>query len=71
MAGQSGYDSWERTTEIGQPREVNLDWTAWTGEPGQNREDTSQDMTATLRQQRRESCGQDCWCRIAGTGQLG
>ncbi len=34
-------------------------------------ERTSQDMTAALEQMPQESRGQDCWGRIAGTGQLG
>jgi hypothetical protein len=50
--------------------QVNLDRTAWTGEPRQDREDY-QDKTSTLGQQCQESCGQDCRGRIAGIGQPG
>jgi hypothetical protein len=69
MEGQSWYGSWDRTTETGKPEQINLDQL---GQLSLGRtERTSQDITATLRQQRSESHGQDCWSRMAGTGQLG
>jgi hypothetical protein len=75
VAGQSGYYSWERTTEIGQPRQVNLDWTAWTGEPGQNREDTSGHdsnvRTAASGEPWARLLGQDSWHRTVGIRQPG
>jgi hypothetical protein len=51
--------------KTGQP-----DRTDWEVEPWQNKED-NQYMTGQVGQQRQESCGQDCWGRTTGTGQLG
>jgi hypothetical protein len=65
MAGQSGYDTLDRTTKIGQPGQVNLDWSPWTGEPGQNREDKpeqdSNDRTIPSEELMTRLLGQDSW----------
>jgi hypothetical protein len=75
VAGQFQYGSWDRTTETGQLGQVNLDWTAGAGEPGQNREDKSghdsNARTVVSRDPWSRLLGQDSWQRTAGIGQPG
>jgi hypothetical protein len=75
MAGQSWYGSWDRTTDTGQAEQINVDLTAWTGEPGQNREDKSghdnNTGTAVSGEPWTRLLGQDSWHRTARIGQLG
>jgi hypothetical protein len=54
-------DSRDRSIYTGKPRRGSLGRT----------ERTSQDITALTGQQCQEGRGQDCWGRIAGTGQSG
>ncbi len=84
--GQPGQDSRDGTDRTGKPGQENWDRkvrkTDRIEQPGQKTrqlgqvslgrtERTSQDMRATLGQRHLESPGQDCWDRIADTGQLG
>jgi hypothetical protein len=74
VAGQSRYGSWDRPTEAVQPREVNLDWTPWTTEPGQNTADKSghdsNARTAASVGQLTILLEKDSWHKTAGIGQL-
>jgi hypothetical protein len=73
MTGQSGDGILGRTTKIGQPGQVNLDWSPWTGEPGKNREDKSeQDSNDKTRERAVDKvAGAGQLAHTAGTGQLG
>ncbi len=61
---------WDRTNKAGQLGQVNLDRSAWTGEPVQNREDKP-GYDSNARTAASGEHGQDLWDRTAGTGQLG
>jgi hypothetical protein len=79
--GQDNQDKTARTGELGQESQKDRqdstarikDWTAWTGEPGQNREDKSghesNTRTAASGKPWTRLLEQDSWHRAAGTGQ--